>query len=887
MAIQKNEYELSVWNEELINGIKKESKGMIIGSHDMSYLGRAAALKIYKTVKGTSALTFQMPTKFFNSEKGEYEKNQFIDELYNERKLKFFYKGEWYEYYIKQIQEDKQFKSIMKVFSCQDGFIDELSRTGYDIEFAPELNNSVEELGLFVEEILDDSVWDYKPENNWGDFTEYREQRFYRIPLSQFGGSIEAYEIDLEVGEELSEIPQITNFKTKEKRDMQYGDDLAREKEMFWDKHPYDNGRAALLDNKVKLTGDYIYVPITDLSFIMGSIYESSTEALETPAYYGDYLDNNDKYALQPTSSNPKDFIQFIFFREDDYVLTDEVNTIINMNCHYIIPIEDWSKLLKNNFSENKGCIYWKSPSREEDGLIKRPTYEVTSLINGYYYTKNVQPHSSLIDKFIWYPVYYDGYLDMINGEEVGLARKIIISDRTELNINNDIYTKVYQNLPTQYSGLYSEEELENEISRRAAQGEKNLRVVSKLDTQQILPSLARDLVQNGKNITDTTGWEARIQNNNDNEILGTGSFQKLLDISVKTLNEQGKIDDLELLKGQYEDELITDYYLELLSPVIDKTDNFNLEGTTSTDYALNFGIVGQEKEITKGNIYAIRMYTAKTEFNEDTEKYELVKEYNIDLDRVIIGSGSTNLQGNYIVDGIDNTNGDFINLGEVVAAATCYVPDNSSGNVSTTLYHIKDTGGNWSWSTDRPTSGTYIEDSCFVLFRAPKTIKNPYIAIKVESNPLEIKVNNAQQVTYSLNDGHGVKINVVASVDSDGNANNNRLTELALGTYKFYGGIPIEILEVNDQNFSQDFLDRINYDKDTGLININPGNSVILNEGDRLDGQVQSTESSVITPIYCTTIGGQAGDKKTMANALFINKEFAGIFWLEKQEEN
>ena len=35
-------------------------------------------------------------------------------------------------------------------------------------------------------------------------------------------------------------------------------------------------------------------------------------------------------------------------------------------------------------------------------------------------------------------------YLDMINKEEVGFARKIIISDRTELNINHDIYTTVY-----------------------------------------------------------------------------------------------------------------------------------------------------------------------------------------------------------------------------------------------------------------------------------------------------------------------------------------------------------------------------------------------------------------------------------------------------------
>jgi hypothetical protein len=32
--------------------------------------------------------------------------------------------------------------------------------------------------------ILDGSVWDYHPEMNTGDFTEYNEMRFYKIPLS-------------------------------------------------------------------------------------------------------------------------------------------------------------------------------------------------------------------------------------------------------------------------------------------------------------------------------------------------------------------------------------------------------------------------------------------------------------------------------------------------------------------------------------------------------------------------------------------------------------------------------------------------------------------------------------------------------------------------------
>jgi len=93
MAIQKNEYELSVWNEELINGIKKESKGVIIGGHDMTYLGRATNLKFTRHIKGTTSLTFQMPTKFFDSEKGDYVKNELIDSLFNECKIKLFYKN--------------------------------------------------------------------------------------------------------------------------------------------------------------------------------------------------------------------------------------------------------------------------------------------------------------------------------------------------------------------------------------------------------------------------------------------------------------------------------------------------------------------------------------------------------------------------------------------------------------------------------------------------------------------------------------------------------------------------------------------------------------------------------------------------------------------------
>jgi hypothetical protein len=59
---------------------------------------------------------------------------------------------------------------------------------------------------------------------------------------------------------------------------------------LFWDPYCKDNGRDLLNDdNLVTLTGDYIYVPITDLSSIMGGLYNNASVALEEAATYGPY----------------------------------------------------------------------------------------------------------------------------------------------------------------------------------------------------------------------------------------------------------------------------------------------------------------------------------------------------------------------------------------------------------------------------------------------------------------------------------------------------------------------------------------------------------------------------------------------------------------------
>lgn len=1113
MSILKKEYELSVWNEELIDGIKKESRGTTIGASGMTHLGRATTPKLVRSVKGTNTLTFQMPTKYFDSEKGDYVKNELLEDLYNERKLKLYYDGDWYEFYVKSIQEDKQFKSIMKTITCTDSFIDELSRTGYEVEFSSDLNNSVEELGTFMEieddekikgsskAILDGSVWDYRPDMNVGDFTEFNEQRFYKIPLSQFGGTIKGYKINLEVDEndfktieekeEREKRAYLRNPFTKEKRPLEYGDDQARVEELFYDPYEKDNGRGLLSnDNLVEISGDYIYVPITDLTYIIGSVYKSASASLEEPAIYGAYNPEATKeiYALQPVSENPRDLIQFLFFNKDDEVLIDEEGVVANKNCHYLITIEQWNEALKKQLKDNsEGLIHWTSPVyKDTETYILNKLYttaETTKDNKKIIYTTKVFPNTRTIDNFNWYPVYYEGYLDKINDEEVSKARKISITDRTELNLNSDVYTTVYNQKDTDFKGLYSEDELNELINRRqelrdkvqnhetlTLEEEKELavidndfRVCSKLDTRLILPSLARNLIENGTEITDTNGWEAKTQNIN-HDIFDTGSYRKMLEINVQqTVKEQNNENNLILseadLTGGTTDEGVSDYYLELLSPCLAKGDDLSVNGTTFTDYAINFGMIGQEKQIEKGKTYAIRLTTGswrtvdynfvsratgetlkkedgsisyddvaaadykkafvrykdrinalkdndafksicsspnesnseqkrinerlhsllvniskenKGEFSniarlatpdevshDDYSNSDLVyvkylylsevgllnnlsnssssfyyatylsnsivkdwqdsyilkntvfeKKNNVDLDKVVIGEGSTNLQGNYVLDGVDNTSDKanyikFSDIADIADTGLVFLPNNNalppktkaSTYLTNPLYYKRkknDSGvelsSRWSWAgannSEEDKDYYSVEDNAFLLFKAKKTIKNPYVAIKLESGLAQIQFDKIEETTYTKNSGIGVKICAGATADEK-----TELINVLTDNFGYLANKSIKIYQIDKNHFSDDFLKSVHFNEDDGTISLkDTDNSSFAKITDKSfkDDNVTPTwqaQTSTGIPVYFTRLRiKEKNSKKTFGYALFIDDVYYGVFWLEKK---
>ena len=645
MAIQKHEYELSIWEKELVDGNTiNEIKLQVIGAHDMTHLGRATNVHFKKLLNGTHVLTFQMPIRFFNSEVGDYVQNELIENLFNEQKIKLKFKNKWYEMVVKSINEKKNFKSVMKDFTCSDGFIDELSRTGYDIYLDPEANNSVNEIHDFMEETLENSIWDYRPEWNWGDFTEYKEERFYKIPLSLFGGSISAYKLTLDVPKscltdnDIKEIKNVSNYK---KRPLQYGDDLAGVQKCFWNQQ--DKSGSALFKDKVSIITDYIYIPMSDLTSINTQLYENLDSAAQsTETYYDSALT---KYALQPTSNNPKDIIQFIILPENDTYMIDDGGVLIDYNHTYILTIEDF-----NNQCKSKAKVYYKNGEGQ-----------VQTLTSNKYSLKS----------FMWKPLYNEGYLSSIGEKEVTKARKVSITGRTELNVYDDIYVNVYNDKVTDKDITPL---LPKEITSAAAY--ENYRIVSKLDTEMILPTLARNYVLTGKTSTDTTGWESLSKDEEKVVTINSAAFKQLENGQYKIVEAKDQKDDTEIA----------------LYAIL-----FDGEGAVSEDKGVvNFGFIGAEKTIEKDKTYALRIQTLhKATSQSDYLVYSNVEK---DLSRITIAEGSLDSNGNYTIS------------------------SDSKKRIS-----FKDVF-------------SFSKTNNYILFKSKYTIKNPYVFIDVNGVKLYFK---------------------------------------------------------------------------------------------------------------------------------------------------
>ena len=169
----------------------KERKICTIGSNTMDTPIRAVEGKLVSNVNGSNILTFKLFSHYYDEDTETFLENPFTNLLFNERKVKLRHGAlgasdtKWYDLIIKNVDEDSENKCYN--YTAKDLFINELSKSGFNLEFDTELENNMGTVVELGEKVLAESDWKVKDDNDV--IRQYIEEPLYEITLSE---SIEA-----------------------------------------------------------------------------------------------------------------------------------------------------------------------------------------------------------------------------------------------------------------------------------------------------------------------------------------------------------------------------------------------------------------------------------------------------------------------------------------------------------------------------------------------------------------------------------------------------------------------------------------------------------------------------------------------------------------------
>ena len=183
----------------------KERKICIIGSNTMDTPIRAVQSKLVSNVNGSNTLTFSLYSRYYDEDGDQFYSNPFLDLMVNERKVKLRYgvlgssDCKWYDFIIKDIKENSENKTFQ--YTCKDLFINELSKSGFNIQLDPDLENNMGSITYLAEQILDESDWQLGESNDV--ISQTKEEPLYKLMVRN-GITVKdmtSKEPDLEIGE--------------------------------------------------------------------------------------------------------------------------------------------------------------------------------------------------------------------------------------------------------------------------------------------------------------------------------------------------------------------------------------------------------------------------------------------------------------------------------------------------------------------------------------------------------------------------------------------------------------------------------------------------------------------------------------------------------------
>ena len=157
--ILKKPYEISIWRDVFDTDLDKfvEEKIAVIGSNNMTSPDRAYEPVLNENVNGEVTLSFSMVHKYFDEEIDDFRFNRWESYLVNERKVKLKYGDKWYDFIIKNKVETSD--SNVFQYELTDLFVNELSKTGYNVELSNELGGNQGKICDIAEKVVQNSDW--------------------------------------------------------------------------------------------------------------------------------------------------------------------------------------------------------------------------------------------------------------------------------------------------------------------------------------------------------------------------------------------------------------------------------------------------------------------------------------------------------------------------------------------------------------------------------------------------------------------------------------------------------------------------------------------------------------------------------------------------------
>lgn len=171
-------YEVSLWEDYHSGDDLTERRIGIIGSSEYKAPVHIFEPKLTTKVNGTTEFEFKICYKYRDEQTGALVDNPWCDYLVNERKIKVKYDNKWYDLVLKDVT--KQTKEYIYTCRASDAHVQELARNGFNLEFAPELENNYNNIKELGDAILSGTGWEVSEEKS-DNIYQYENEVLYGV----------------------------------------------------------------------------------------------------------------------------------------------------------------------------------------------------------------------------------------------------------------------------------------------------------------------------------------------------------------------------------------------------------------------------------------------------------------------------------------------------------------------------------------------------------------------------------------------------------------------------------------------------------------------------------------------------------------------------------